>query len=155
MLKQRLAALAILAIAAAAPLQAQTMTFALPDSAVRAQLDRDWWARSELGKEWAYCVTAWDYTRTADGDTIVVAQAIVDAPTTAAGRHSVSYGCNDKQGRELPSIHVHLGMSCSPSRDDIEAAVRRRAPFEMVACGPGITNGYVAAQFARTFVATR
>lgn len=126
-----------------------SLAFALPDSSVKAKLDADWWTKAETGREWAYCVTQWGTSRTAAGDTVWFAQKIVDAPTTKAHGTAISYACNDTQGRPLPSIHAHPSGSCSPSREDVEMAMARKADFEMIVCGPGITNGYVAKQWGR------
>lgn len=126
--------------------EALPLKFAQPSSELRRQFEAAWRLSERDGVERKFCITSWTLGETKDGDTVYVATAAELQPTPKASRLSTGEEhapCLGERGRPLPSAHTHLNSDCTPSRGDVTNAIKRAAPFDLVICGPGITNGYI------------
>jgi hypothetical protein len=124
------------------------LRFAQASEGVRAQLAADWPTIIREGVERKYCVTNWRLEQTRDGDTVFVATAIERQAARGQRARVENIPCVDHETkRVLPALHAHLGGDCSPSRADLTWALAERPPFDLIACGPGLTAGYVWANY--------
>lgn len=126
------------------------LSFATVSDSLRARLIADWNRPGWRDVERKYCVVAWDVGVTKDGDSVYIATQVELQRTTGTRTQVTQHPeCISDRGRRLPSAHTHVTGDCSPSRADITRAINRRAPFDLIVCGPGVTLGYVWSIYER------
>lgn len=126
------------------------LQFATLGRGLAERLSREWQDIVRVGVERKYCVTAWEPRLThGDHDTVFLATAASLIKPGISNDHRLlrSAECVDAQGKPQPTMHTHLHGDCAPSRADITYAIARRAPFDMVICGPGVANGFFWSTF--------
>lgn len=129
---------------------AMPLSFATVSDSLRARLIADWQRPGWRDVERKYCVVAWDVGVTKDGDSVYVATQVELQRTTGTRIQVTQHPeCISDRGRRLPSAHTHVTGDCSPSRADITRAINRRAPFDLIICGPGVTLGYIWSIYER------
>lgn len=110
---------------------------------IRRRVKDEWYELIPHGKEFSYCVSGWTPEKDQRGDTVFIVTEVQLVKGANAREHGINgFECVGKGGEELPIIHAHPAGDCSPSRSDIEAAVGRKAPFEMIICGPESSVSY-------------
>jgi len=136
----------------AAPAYGQTsdllpMLFVGVTPEVSRQIARDWDRRYRDGREWVYCVTAWRYGRTQDGDSVFVIEKMEITTSSRAAYEVTGFECRAPDGTERPVAHAHLTGDCSASRADATNVVASAAPFGLIVCGPQSWAGYSRRQY--------